>query len=293
MERRLKVLFLYFGQPRFIEESILHHDNIVLSLRNFFDIEMEYHLWNKYNEYHRTRIDEDDRVSGNYELKDVNEKTYKQIVENRIVKTKCNFYDYKIAEDVWEKCKDFIDKKLFMAKFAQTISKAIAVESIDDRYDIVFLLRTDLCFDRKSEYRINSVGKSYVTMFENAFHEFLDEQKTWNSKRVLGFGFESNENKRLILTNYSIHSSLLGSRVDDKAWFSNASNLKIYFKNWQEKIQTFIEYHYHNYYPLDVLEQHYISANFSNIYNSRKKIKEGIWFLALENKIQTKLFRSM
>lgn len=244
----MNILFLYFGQPRMVEELIPNHDFIAKSLKDDYKINVDFHysLWNKYHDY-RTIPSASSRNIGNNNLIDIDKNSLiNKLTKNRQTNITYNFNDYSIAESIWKKNKKHIDKETFMSKFAQTVSKAIAVESIKKEYDIIILLRTDLFIDTKKYF-----------VFGDICYNFKEIQK---------------HKERVILTSYIRHSTTLGQLVDDKLWISTKENFESYFDNWKDKINIFIkkrkQINYEN------TSAHNIACSLSNDYN-----QDEIWFL--------------
>lgn len=213
----MNILFLYFGQPRMVEELIPNHDFIAKSLKDDYKINVDFHysLWNKYHDY-RTIPSASSRNIGNNSLIDIDENSLvDKLTKNRQANITYNFNDYNIAESIWKKNKKHIDKETFMSKFAQTVSKAIAVESIKKEYDIIILLRTDLFIDTKKYFVFGDICYNFKK---------IQEQKEYT-----------------ILTSYIRHSTTLGPLVDDKFWISNKETFNLYFNNWKDKIDNLLK----------------------------------------------------
>lgn len=259
MERQLKILFLYFGQPRMVEETLSEHESFISRIKTFLDAQVDIHycVWNKYFEYTSIYPENNDRKrnTNKYKVFDVGEDLKNTLVKNDNIK--CDLYDYSIVDSLWNNVKEYgIQKDTFYIKFSQTISKALGVDTLKNKnYDIVFMLRTDLLFHRKKDF---------------AYEKLVDKFLQYTSKRKHGVSEDDLRPDSFIFTPYVVHSSLGGAKVDDKFWISNSKSLKKLFSNWQEKIKYYVQY-YAEHTKIDFrnLSQHNVAAEFSSMYDRK------------------------
>lgn len=246
----MNILFLYFGQPRMVEELIPNHDFIVKSLKDDYKINIDFHysLWNKYHDY-TTVPSPSSRNLGNNNLITIDEDyLINKIKENRESNVTYVFHNYDVAEDIWNENKKFIGRETFMAKFAQSVSKAIAIQSVKKTYDAIVLLRTDLFLDPKKYF-----------VYGDIFH---------NLKKI------KKDTKRIILTSYIRLSTKNSGGVDDKLWISTQEDLELYFSNYKEKINKFIQNYEYDYITPENISAHIVACNLSKGYE-----QDEIWFL--------------
>jgi len=229
MERKLKVLFLYFGQPRMIKECMPWHDHFINYLQSEnIEIDIEYHLWNQY--YNKLHLHESRQHKLSYISVDTSE-FYNHLTTNRPCNTICNFYSYDIVDNLYEQTNKKISLDHFKNVFAQNISKALACQNISDDYDIVFLLRPDSIFH-----------PDHYSDFANFFKYYNKDEK-----------------KEFIYVDWIIYDVKLGLRISDTKLFGRPKTLNLLFKNWEEKMLLYEEKTNKN-----LIENHHIAINFSS-----------------------------
>ena len=253
MERQpIKVLFLYFGQPRLIEECAPWHDDLIsyLNLHNI-EVDLEYHIWDKYFnikldlsiflDRKKRRFIYSDNIYNQYKPYDTN--TFIDIDVNKINEVitlnrnaKCNFYSYDIMENLYDMLNLKINKNQFVNSFSQTVLKAKACQNISEHYDIVFLLRTDFIF--------NPDMYSSIVSF---FHEFDNNS---------------------LYCDWIIYDFEHGVRSDDTKLIGEPKKLKIFYENYENKIYSYIKNKDKQY-----DDAHNIGINFGYYYDDKPAVK--------------------
>jgi hypothetical protein len=257
----MKILFLYFGQPRMFEHCLPWHDHLIKYLNTIgHKVDLEYHLWDKYADrlsfkdafvrYTNQLVQVDDYFGepDNF-IKIDTDKTKDILCNNRVEgsKVKCIFYSYEEVENLWEICEDIaikrnLSRSMFYTAFSQTISRAQACKNISNEYDMVFLLRTDVIFN--------------PTLY--------DKTKTFS--RILQQA-EVLKTKNFIHVSWARYACSVGLLIDDKFMYSNPISFKMFYKNYKNKIFALVK-------NSCEFDPHYIAANLGLYCNKPPTLEE-------------------
>lgn len=264
----MKILFLYFGQPRMIEECIPWHDELIQNIINTknYQIDLEYHLWNEYFKRLWWRADDPVSYTENYLKADT--QSLKQIIHSNRVED-CNissqFYNYDIVESLYKKINERfdltnsdLDKTIFYNYFSQIILKAIAAKTISNDYDVVVLLRTDIVFNRDNHFKFIKFLSSLA----------LEIKKTKFEQEV---NLKNVPNNIKMYVPWLKHVNTLGTFIDDNFLYTTPNALKIFYNNHEEKILSFIEHMLHVNETFKYKSGHYYAASFANYYRDKKE----------------------
>jgi len=235
MERQpIKVLFLYFGQPRMIKECMPWHDHLINYLQSEnVEIDIEYHLWDKY-------FDRVHHQSSPSEYIDVDCDELENYLSNsRPCNIKCNFYSYHIVDLLYNNIKDYLNHLFFHHRFSQTISKGLACKNISDKYDVVCLFRPDLIFN------------------PNYYSEFLNFLSDYSKEK----------DDNILYVNQMNYYIREGLKIDDTRLFGKPNSLKTLYDNYEEKIISYVKNT-----KKDFIEQHHIAINFGNFYKHNDSV---------------------
>jgi len=234
MERQpIKILFLYFGQPRMVKECIPWHDHSIKYLKSLdeydIQVDLDYHLWTQKttSSAEFSYYNEGKKIKYNTwkTIQDVDcNKIENDILNNRVEGSKvtCNFYSYEIVEELYDMLSSSIDRDLFFGTYAQNVIKGLACKNISDEYDIVFLTRTDLIQNPKYDDE----------QFKNFFIKYYE--KVFNKKK-------QKNNDRLIQLLTLSYIDGIGAMGDDRCLLGQPSSLKKFFANYNEKINSYIK----------------------------------------------------
>lgn len=225
-ETPIKMLWVYFGQPRMLEECIPWHDNFIKYLKEHnIHVDLSYNVWNQY--YNKiTEVINDCLVANDissFEYIDEN-KVRESILNNRVEGCdviQCNFLSYDIMHNLHEMYNDIpINKHLFFNAYAQNISKAVGARNIPDvnDYDLVYFVRTDLIFDPA---KYPQTTKTFIKYYE----QIRDE---------------SNNNKLLLLPWIHYHVEY-GATGDDRCLLGQPKSLKEFFSDYEMKHYTYLK----------------------------------------------------
>lgn len=260
MERQpIKILFLYYGQPRMVKETLPWHNHFIQSLENAInaDITIQYHLWDEY--FERIYFRSHDEGGKKENLKKINREEIKDIVTRRKNKTDVFFHSYNIVDSLYKKIKkntnidNFPSSESFFIVFSQIIIKAKAAEGKFNDYDLVFLLRTDTIFDPEKYVHLYKRIMKIKTKFEQ--HNF--EKQTTKIRRL--------HHQRLSLyTTRLKFVNTIGVSIDDSFTFGYGNVIKNFYNNYENKIKTFMENCKVNHYR--ELTPHYVNAAFGTYY---------------------------
>lgn len=256
----MKLLFLYFGQPRMVKECIPWQDdffNFLYMIDGNIEIDLEYHLWNEH--FDRLRYKARDSFSEFNCFKKIDTTQYEKIIKtNRLneFNIKCNFYDYNIVYDLWNKIEhnnNDLDKNLFCNLFAQTISKGIASQNLSDDYDMVVLLRTDLVFNKEKYSTFYKHIKQYI-------------------KNLTLSNFTQSRMERHMCVPWLKFLNGIGAAIDDCILYTTPNALKEFYSHYDKKILKYINDSIiagHNEFTKH--ETHNLAVNFGNFYEIDNK----------------------
>jgi hypothetical protein len=247
----MKILFLYFGQPRMFEHCLPWHDHLIKYLNTIgHKVDLEYHLWDKYADRlsFKDALQVDDYFGEpNNFIKIDTDKTKDILCINRVEgsKVKCIFYSYEEVENLWKICEDIaikrnLSRSMFYTAFSQTISRAQACKNISNEYDMVFLLRTDVIFN--------------PTLYDKTCSRILQQAEVLKTKNF-------------IHVSWLRYACSVGLLIEDKFMYSNPISFKMFYKNYKNKIFALVK-------NSCEFDPHYIAANLGLYYNKPPTLEE-------------------
>lgn len=203
----MKILFAYFGQPRFVYENMPNHIKLIKQLQDSFvsyegvEIDMLFAT---------TPIDDDTLVS------------VKKIIPSNISVD----FDFileldraKIAEEIQSKLKfEYFFKQQVLRLCHQIISVHMLSSKIKKQYDAIYILRTDILFC------------TYKNNFDFSFLSYFIDRHDLENK--------------IYVTNmsYIISERMPPIHVNDKIFLTNNIPLKqLYVDDFQESVASFLD----------------------------------------------------
>lgn len=263
----MKILFLYFGQPRLVKQCLPWHDEIVNSMKLVFDVDIDFHysLWNEYHEY-TTKIQTVDKREWDPEhfLNADTQSLIECLTTNRPEGSKVTykFHDYTPVEEIWQTIQPYLgdtylNRGLFYHLFAQLASKGIAANELQEDYDAIILTRTDLVFDKSKYHTLYKACEDFITRVNKS------------KKGISNLGYVP----------WLRHSNHVGSFYDDILMLTNTKSLKVQYDNWEEKLIYFVKKHCEFSSPsyFQRISQHFTGCNFYVPYNIDHKNQDAHW----------------
>jgi len=241
----VKILFLYFGQPRMVEESIYSHNALFEYLQSKdIKVDRHYSLWDSYNK-NRSRP----KIKQTYIP--LEEDKFKKIISGSTYK----LHSYDAVEFIWKKVWSMIDKDMFYHLFSQIISKGLAFKNIKEDYDYIILLRTDLIFNERK--------------FENILKTILNDHTIGNRMGSFavrnGWGF--------VQTPWMRYSFKKEIEIEDRLNISTPECFKYIYNDYEQKIIDYIKSNWENSILKSSGMQNNLAVTFNQFYELKHYVK--------------------